>query len=255
MEVHPHMYADNFNPQAKTFYRPIDAALRWCGLVHYEAEILQAAWHCPERLGSLFPQWPCLHANTEKIYDAMRNGELPYGYLGVSVPMGSPLEPGQITVRHSDLRLWMQRYYPDQRPGFLFESVNDTREQISPAAYLFLQAERDALVQECNTLQRQLQDVMADLQALGLEQKSLNALVKSQGQLSERSEHTYLQIIGALTYTVLDSSPAGKPLSVFENQTAIVDAVTARFTDIPGLSKRTLDAKFAAANRVLKKTT
>ena len=77
-------------------------------------------------------------------------------------------------------------------------------EYISPAAYLSLQAERDALVQERNTLQRQLHDVEADLQALGLEQQSLNALVKSQGQLSERSEYTYLQTIGALNYTILD---------------------------------------------------
>ncbi|MCY1429880.1 hypothetical protein D9M71_458120 [compost metagenome] len=249
------MHATNFNPLAKIFYRPIDAALRWCNLVRYEREILQAAWHCPEKLGTLFPQWPCLHANAEKIYDAMRNGELPYGYFGISVPMGSPIDPAQTTVRHADLRLWIQHHYPDQRPDFLFESDNDNRENISPAAYLALQVERDALAHERITLQHQLRDVEADLQSLGLEQESLNALVKSQGQLSERSERTYLQIIGALIHTVLDVSPAGKPLSVFENQTAIVDAVTARFKDIPGLSKRTLDAKFAAANRILKKTT
>lgn len=249
------MHADNFNPQAKTFYRPIDAALRWCNLLRYEAEILKAAWHCPERLGTLFPQWPCLHANTEKIYDAMRNGELPYGYLGVSVPMGSPLETDSLTVRHSDLRLWMQRHYPDQRPEFLFDPLNDTHEHISPAAFLSLRAECDAMAQERNALQHQLQDVTADLQALGLEQKSLKVLVKTQGHLSERSEHTYLQTIGALVNTTLDVSPAGKPLSVFRNQAALVDAITARYPNIPGLSKRTLDAKFAAANRVLKKKT
>ena len=55
--------------------------------------------------------------------------------------------------------------------------------------------------------------------------------------------------------TTLDVSPAGKPLSVFRNQAALVDAITARDPTIPGLSKRTLDAKFAAANRVLKKKT
>lgn len=249
------MNTDNFNPQAKIFYRPIDAALRWCNLVDYEAEILQAAWQCPEKLGTLFPQWPCLHANTERIYDAIRNGELPYGYLGISVPIGSPIDPGQITVRHSDLRRWMQCHYSDQRPEFLFGSANDTNAPISPVAYLSLQAERDALVQERNVLQRQLHDVESDLQALGLEQQSLKTLVKTQGPLSERSEHNYLQIIGALIYTILDKSPAGKPLSVFEDQAAIVDAVTVRFADFPGLKKRTLDGKFAAANRVLKKTT
>ncbi|KAA8554054.1 MULTISPECIES: hypothetical protein [Pseudomonas] len=249
------MSSNNFNPQAKIFYRPIDAALRWCNLIRYEAQVLQAAGSSPEKLRILFPQWPCLHANTEKIYDAVRHGELPYGYLGISVPLGTPVEPTLLTVRHSDLRYWMQIHYPDQRPVFLFSSVDDTQDNISLGVYFALQAERDALLRERDALKRQLQDVEADLQALGLEQESLKTLVKTQGQLSDRSEHTYLQIIGALINTVLDVSPAGKPLSVFKSQAAIVDALTARHNDISGLSKRTLDKKFAAANRALKKTT
>lgn len=249
------MSSNNFNPQAKTFYRPIDAALRWCNLIHYETQIMQAAGASPEKLSILFPQWPCLQANTEKIYDAVRHGELPYGYFGISVPLGTPVEPNLLTVRHSDLRYWMQIHYPDQRPHFLFSSVDDTQDKVRLGVYFALQAERDALLRERNTLQRQLQNIEADLQALGLEQENLKALVKTQGQFSERSEYNYLQIIGALLSTFLDSSPAGKPLSVFKSQTAIVDAITARHKDVPGLSKRTLDEKFAAANRILKKTT
>lgn len=248
------MSTNNFNPQTKTFYRPIDAALRWCNLIRFETQIVQAACTCPERLKTLFPQWPCLYANTEKIHDAVRNGELPYGSFGISVPLGTPVEPSLLTVRHSDLRHWMQIHYPDQRPGFLFGSGDDTQGKISVGVYFSLQAERDALLRERINLKQQLRDVEADLQALGLEQESLKALVKTQGQLSTRSEHTYLQIIGALVNTVLDFSPAGKPLSVFKNQAAIVDAITARHKDISGLSKRTLDEKFATANRALKKT-
>ncbi|MEA1028104.1 hypothetical protein T3A99_05920 [Pseudomonas sp. N-137] len=249
------MSSTNFNPLAKIFYRPIDAALRWCNLIRFETQIVQAAWSYPEELRLLFPQWPCLKTNTEVIYDAVRNGELPYGCLGISVPRGTPVELTLLTVRHSDLRHWMQIYYPDQKPDFLFESGDNTRDKISLGVYFALQAERDTLLRERNTLQRQLQDVEADLRKLGLEQESLKLLVTTQGQLSERSEHTYLQIIGALLNTFLDSSPAGKPLSVFRSQSAIVDAITARHNDIPGLSKRTLDAKFAAANRSLKKNT
>lgn len=249
------MSSNHFNPLAKTFYRPIDAALRWCNLIRYESQIVQAAGSCPEKLRILFPQWPCLHANTDKIYDAIRNGELPYGCFGISVPQDIPVELPLLTVRHSDLRLWMHIYYPDQRPDFLFEPVDSSPDKISLGVYFALQAERDALLRERNTLQHQLQELEADLQALGLEQESLKAMIKTQGQLSRRSEHTYLQIIGALVNTVLDLSPAGKPLSVFKNQSAIVDAITARYKDIPGLSKRTLDEKFAAANRSLKKAT
>ncbi|WPN25844.1 hypothetical protein [Pseudomonas marginalis] len=80
-------------------------------------------------------------------------------------------------------------------------------------------------------------------------------MAKTNGQLSERSELTYHNIIGALVSLLLDHSPAGKPLSVFTNQAAIVDAIVARHKDVPGLSKRTLDEKFAVANRSLKKNT
>ncbi|WP_448125426.1 hypothetical protein [Pseudomonas veronii] len=243
-----------FNPHSKTFYRPIDAALRWCNLIHYEAQIVQAAWSCPEKLATLFPQWPGLHAATEKIYDAIRNGELPYGNLGISVPRGSYVEPYQLTIRHSDLRHWMQVYYPDQKPGFLFESGRDAHENVSIGTFLALQADRDTLLRERNTLQHHLQDILVDLRAIGLERDDLQAMVKTHGQLSERSELTYQNIIGALLNLFLDQSPAGHPLSVFKSQSAIVDAIIARYSEVPGLSKRTLDEKFAAANRNLKKT-
>lgn len=96
---------------------------------------------------------------------------------------------------------------------------------------------------------------MVDLRAVGLERDDLKAMVKTHGQLSERSELTYQNIIGALLNLFLDQSPAGNPLSVFKSQSAIVDAVIARYSEVPGLSKRTLDEKFAAANRSLKKST
>ncbi|WP_058545104.1 hypothetical protein [Pseudomonas fluorescens] len=246
------MFVHTFNPHTKIFYRPIDAALRWCNLIRYEAQIVQAAWSSPEKLATLFPQWPSLHAATEKIYDAIRNGELPYGCLGISVPAGSYVEPHLLTIRHSDLRNWMEIYYPDQKPSFLFESSQDTREKISLGAFLSLQADRDTLMRELNALQHQFQGVLADLQAIGLERDDLKAIVKTHGQLSERSELTYQNIIGVLVNLFLDHSPAGKPLSVFKNQAAIVDAIIARYKDVPGLSKRTLDEKFAAANRSLK---
>jgi hypothetical protein len=83
MEVRPNMSAYVFNPQAKVFYRPIDAALRRCNLIHYETQIVQAAWSRPEETAALCPQWPGLCATTEKIYDAVRNGDLPYGCLGI----------------------------------------------------------------------------------------------------------------------------------------------------------------------------
>ena len=242
-----------FNPQTKVFYRPIDAALRWCNLIRYETQIMQAIWSRPEELAILFPQWPSLYATIEKIYDAVRNGDLPYGCLGISVPIGSYVEPYQLTIRHSDLRHWMQDNYPDQKPAFLFESGSSAREKVSLGTFLALQAERDGLLRDLGTLRHHHQDILVDLQTIGLERDDLKEIVKAHGQLSERSEIAYQNIIGVLVDLMLDHSPAGKPLSVFKNQAAIVDAIVARHKDVSGLSKRTLDEKFAAAKRSIKR--
>lgn len=248
------MSTNIFNPYTKTFYRPIEAALRWCNLISHEAQIAKATWSGGEELAFLFRQWPCLQASTEKIYDAIRNGDLPYGCLGVSVPRGSNVEPYQLTIRHSDLRHWMQIYYPDQKPDFLFGSRIDSPEKVSLGTFLSLQADRDTLLRELNTQRHRLRDILLDLRAIGLERDDLKAMVKTHVQLTERSELTYQTIIGVLVDLFLDHSPAGNPLSVFKNQAAIVDAILARHKDVPGLSKRTLDEKFAAANRSVKKS-
>ncbi|MDQ0654945.1 hypothetical protein [Pseudomonas cedrina] len=216
------------NPQTKLFYRPIEAALRWCNLIHHEPELLNAAWLQPNNLTQLFRRWPSLQAAIEQIDDALRNGELPYGCLGISVPLGSYVEPSQLTIRHADLLHWMQIYHPDQKPSFLFGSDRNIREKVSIGTFLALQADRDTLLRELNTLQKSLRDILVDLRAVGLERDELKAMVKTNGQLSERSELTYHNIIGALVSLLLDHSPAGKPLSVFTNQAAIVDAIVAQ---------------------------
>ncbi|QXH69414.1 hypothetical protein [Pseudomonas asgharzadehiana] len=246
------MYAtQSCNLYAKLFYRPIDAALRWCNLITYEKEILEVAQRCPSRLKNSFPQWPCLHANTEKIIDAIQHGELAYGCFGVPVAIGTPVNYDHITVRHTDLRFWMSRYYPDQRPAFLFGEGPNQKGAISIETYLALQGDRDALQVQIKILDAAHQQLLNDLEAIGLERKNIHHLLKTNRKISDRSESVYLNIIGAMVNLFLDKSPAGKPLSVFQSQAAIVDALTAHYKNVPGITKRTLDEKFAAGKRSL----
>ena len=248
------MYAtQSCNLYAKAFYRPIDAALRWCNLMTFEREILEAVQHCPNMLKTVFPQWPCLHANTEKILDAIRHGELAYGCFGVPVASGTPVDSSQLTVRHTDLRFWMLRYYPDQRPAFLFDQSHNQHGAISIGTYLALQADRDALQLQIKSIEASYQQLLDELEAVGLERENILELLKANSKVSDRSEIGYLKVIGALVELILGHSPSGKPHSVFDSQTSIVDSISAHHKDDPGLSKRTLDAKFAAANRILKK--
>ena len=72
----------------KPFYRPIEAALRWCNLTAHEVDILQITGASLLPPAHAFPHWPCLRANAEKIIDAIQNSELQKGREGRTVAPG-----------------------------------------------------------------------------------------------------------------------------------------------------------------------
>jgi hypothetical protein len=74
---------------------------------------------------------------------------------------------------------------------------------------------------------------------------------KAEKPLGDRAETTYLNIIGGLLGLLLGKSPAGKPQSVFENQATVIDGLLAHHDGKPGISRRTLEEKFAVAKRNL----
>lgn len=70
--------------------------------------------------------------------------------------------------------------------------------------------------------------------------------------ISPRSETTYLNILGSLLNLITTTSPGGQKYSIFESQSAIIESILANFPNTPGLSKRTLEDKFGAANKAFK---
>lgn len=138
--------SNSCNTKEKLYYRPIEAALRWCNLINHETMILATVG--AELLPSTgaFPQWPCLRLNAEKIWAAIQDGELSYGRDGKTVPAGETVRKDRITVKHTDLKTWMQKTYPDQKPNFLFDDVErSTHTAINADSFRTLQADRDAL--------------------------------------------------------------------------------------------------------------
>jgi hypothetical protein len=148
----------------------------------------------------------------------------------------------------------MSLYYHDQRPAFLFEQPPSPPSTINVGSYLALQADRDAVQLQLKKTQSLYQELLDELLAAGLEREGLHALIKSHDTPSNRSELVYLHIVGALLKLLLGHSPSGKPHSVFRSQSAIVSALTAHHENVPGITKRTLDEKFAAAKRSLSDT-
>lgn len=61
-----------------------------------------------------------------------------------------------------------------------------------------------------------------------------------------------ITIIGALLVIMLGKTPSGIKQSVYEDQTAILNALLATFRRKPGMSKRNLEDKFARANEAVK---
>jgi hypothetical protein len=129
----------------RPFYRPVEAALRWCGLTQHEGMILQSLGddHIPKP--GQFPQWPCLQANTETILDAIAHGEIPCGRDGKTVPAGDHVAVARRTVRHTDLRAWMAQHHPGKKPPFLFDEIErNTHAAIDANSFRALQVDRDA---------------------------------------------------------------------------------------------------------------
>lgn len=239
----------------KPYYKPIEAALRWCNLIQHESVILQTTGDDLFPSIGAFPQWPCLRANAEKVYDAVLNGELPYGRDGYTVKTGEQVNKGRLTIRHTDLKGWMARCYPDQKPKFLFDEVErTTHAAINADSFRALQVDRDALKVRLEKATEVYRALKQDRDTIAGERESLAAMVEKMNVPGARAETTYLNIIGGLLGLMLGKSPAGKPQSVFENQSMVIAAMLAHHGHLSGVSDTTLQNKFAEANRSIKAT-
>lgn len=237
--------------ELKVIYRPMEAAARWSGLRRHERRVLKIVGNRHRPDPTKLRRWPLLHLNAQRLYDAMVHGDLPYGRHGVTCISPLLLEDDPaLTLRHVDLRRWMVQFYPSERPSFLFASwEHDLQPAVSLNTLQVLSADREALrLQllerdgEIDALRNELVDATRKLASMAL---------STEEALRPRSEGTYLNIVGGLLGLLLGKSPAGKPFSSFGTTESIVSALLAHHSGRPGMSERTLRAKFAAAKRHL----
>jgi hypothetical protein len=232
---------------SKVFYRPIEAAIRWSGLTRFESRILETLGDKDVPSPDDFPRWPLLRLNTERIFDALKNGELPYGRAGVLCDDASLLDDPALTVRHVNLKTWMARFYPDQRPAFLFDEIE---RQLHPGiridAVQALLADREALKVQLAEREQSFDSLHSEHQRLRQVAENPSAANR---EVAPRSETTYLNIVGGLLTLLLGKSPGGKPYSSFETTESVISALLAHYEGRPGISERTLWAKFTAAKR------
>ncbi len=238
---------------AKTYYRPIEAAIRWCALLRFEQRILKTLGQRAIPEPGEFPRWPLLRLYAERIFDALTHGELLGGKAGIVLDTQRPaLDDPELTVRHVDLKAWMSNYYPGCRPGFLFD---DIERAVHPAVSVdtlnILLADREATKVQLAELVQVHEALRAAHDALAKEHATRGDANETSREPGLRSETTYLNIIGGLLTLLLGKSPSGTAYSSFRSMDAVVSALLAHHEGRPGLSERTLWSKLAQARRHL----
>ncbi|ATS25087.1 MULTISPECIES: hypothetical protein [Xanthomonas] len=239
-------------PISKVFYRPIEAAIRWAGLLKHQRAILTlitSPRSLPHTLD--FPRWTELRLYTERLYDAIFHYELPYGIKGITVEDEDVWDSPELTIRHVDLKQWMRHHYPEHRPAFLFSrSERMAHPTITLETGHALLVERQAMKAELQHYKRQLKALQEQHDDL-LSHSKQNRIC-SHCTITDRSESTYQNILGGMLDLMLSRSPAGKPYSSFRTQEAIVSSLVAHHGGLMGITERTLNGKFAQARRKIR---
>jgi hypothetical protein len=231
----------------KLYYHPIEAALRWCNLAGHESQILARTGAELLPPADAFPQWPCLRLNTEKIWAAIQDEELPYGRDGRSVVEGEAVRKDRMTVKHTDLRTWIQKTYPDQKPKFLFDEVErSTHPAINADTFRTLQADRDGLNARIIKAEAWAKTIMAEKSELTRRNDELAVQVTEMDPLDPRERTTFLNIIGGML-ELIKSPRKGR-----DSDAAVIRELLENYGERQGIKKSTLESKFADANRSIK---
>lgn len=249
------MYKNECAPISKVFYRPIEASIRWAGLLRHKQTIL-ALISSPRNLPVSLdcPRWSELRLYTDRIYDGILNKELPFGRNGITMNDADLIDSPDLTVRHVDLKHWMRTQYPDQRPGFLFSRAERTAHPfITMETGQALLVERRALKSALHQCKHHLNELQEKHDALL--KHAMLAPTSVQCQISDRAETTYLNIIGGMLELMLGQTPSGAPYSSFKTQDAVVSALISHHGGAMGIAERTLCGKFATARRQLRSAT
>lgn len=184
---------EDCNRARKPFYKPIDAAIRWCGLVDKETWILKGvAEHWRVKRGE-WTDFPCLAIHSEAIEHAIAMGALPHGRDGNSTSNGEHVAPPRRTIAHADLKEWLRREHPAdaQKPhmSWLFDEVErGIHSAVTTDAYMALKAEADALKTRAESAEKRAEQAESIAQAAARSGEGLDA----------RERVTLMRIVRAL---------------------------------------------------------
>lgn len=234
-----------------TVYPVQVAAALWCGIPAAEVDENIKLSSQPTRGVFRHPFIPCLEPRCRAIHDAIEKGLLPCSRENGRI-VEEHVAPERRHVSRQHLKEWIAAQFPSDKPSFLFDEIErNTHVAINAESFRALQADRDALKTRIEKAADEYRKLRVERDEILAEKNALEQQIKIPQNPGPRAETTYLNIIGALVELFMGKTPAGKSHSVFDTRNAVIDALVASFGNKPGISKRGLEEKFAAAKRSL----
>lgn len=235
------------------YYIPQAAAL-WCKVP--PAEVQQVLENAIEVGRNIYghPSIPCLEPRCRAIHDAIDNDKLRCGRDGRGRNLESEdhVAPERRTVTRHDLKEWIAREFPGDKPPFLFdETERQTHSAISADAYRALKAEHDKLASRLENAKAEFKKLREEKETIEAERDSLKAMVNKLGTLGDRAESTYQNIIAALLDCIAGNLPDVEKHPSFSSEAKLIEAIDAHYRGYGGLTKSTLSRKFPEAKRAL----
>ena len=225
-----------------------EAALLWCG-VQPDQINKYLSQSTPTAVRGVFhhPSISCLEPKCRVLHIAIENGELPV-CREKGVPIDDHVAPERRHIRREDLKAWIAKTFPADKPSFLFDEVErKAHSSISVESYKALEAERNAVKIENEKLKIDSKEKSEKIGDFEMQIQSMDACIRKMAStetekpLSERSESSYLLTIGAMLKVFADNKI---------NQDYMVGEILKKYPDIHGLSKRSIDGKFSSANEI-----
>lgn len=247
-------YATNCGDSMGYYQRypvPVAAAL-WCGVPADEVQqVLQHAQDVGRAVVSV-AYIRCLEPKCRALHEAIESGELRV-YREDGPAILEHVKPERRHVARTELREWIAKHYPDQKPPTLFDATErQIHSGITPEVLQSLTAERNALEAKLNIVKTQYLEALEKLNSTQGERDSLKQMVEKMSSPGQRAETTYLNIIGGLLGLMLGKNSADKPNSVYIDQSSIISGLLGHYIGTPGIAPSTLEQKFAEAKRSIK---
>lgn len=232
------------------YYIPQAAAL-WCGV---PAEVLdQILNQATETSRNIYahPKISCLEPRCRAIHDAIDSNKLPCSRDGKGRKYESEdhVANERRTVSRQDLKEWIAKEFPSDKPEFLFDEIERrTHSAINAESFRSLQVDKDALDRQLKLAKETIQQMELEKYEVAAKVKQYEERLKHLGdEINPRTERTYLNIIGAL----LDVTTGTFKDEKFTSETQLRDFIAEKFDDLRGVSVRNTADIFASAKRTL----